>query len=445
MAGALNAPLAAQTGARVYGTVTDSVHRRALPGTTVTVVPLDVSGSWQAVADSSGRFALDSLPQGPYVVSARHAWLDSIGLAIPPDTITLVAGAASRVSLGVPSPATIYGESCHAPLTSGKGIIVGYVRSAESGAAVAGAAVGVLWNDFTLDMKTLHVHTFEQGGYVRTDSAGAFRACGIPTLKALTIQAQLDPVRSTGVMDAEIDSSGLLLTSFRLGVEPHTKPTGPYAISGIVKAEDGTVVPHPHVSLVGDTVRTTGDDEGHFRLTGLYPGTVGVQVQAIGYSPTRVTAEAGPGGLPVSVFLMPAAVMLDSVQAFARRAGVPAWKEDFDERLHAHVGGALMTAADIRQRSPHETTDLLRSVPWLTVNGTGLDAKVELRLKPMTGERIGVESCPQVYVDGVEWKADESLNLIAPSVLYGMEVYRHGEVSPAGYANPCGLIFFWTK
>src|SRR4051812_39960266 len=72
--------------ARVAGTVTDSVHRAPLTDATVIATP--VAPTRDTVfhttrTSAQGRFAIDGLQTGRYVVSVEHPFTDSIGLAVP--------------------------------------------------------------------------------------------------------------------------------------------------------------------------------------------------------------------------------------------------------------------------------------------------------------------------------------------------------------------------
>jgi hypothetical protein len=65
-------PLAAQSAGtgRLEGTITDSVHARPLPSASVLAIRVDTqpSASAGATTDARGRYRLDSLPAGRYIV-----------------------------------------------------------------------------------------------------------------------------------------------------------------------------------------------------------------------------------------------------------------------------------------------------------------------------------------------------------------------------------------
>jgi len=103
--GADGAPLRAEPGRGVLaGHVTD--HAGApLPGARVFI-----SGtSFEAVADSAGRFRMEGVPAGEYTVSFSHPRLETLGAVPPQKPVTLAEGGAppTEVALAAPAPPAV--------------------------------------------------------------------------------------------------------------------------------------------------------------------------------------------------------------------------------------------------------------------------------------------------------------------------------------------------
>src|SRR5215208_6654854 len=94
-----NAPLVAQqpTG-RLEGTIAPWIATRAVHTAQVSVVNLESNASTTVTAtvDSSGRYHLDSLPPGRYVVQVSHPTLDSLEVTLPPGEVVITARKTTR-------------------------------------------------------------------------------------------------------------------------------------------------------------------------------------------------------------------------------------------------------------------------------------------------------------------------------------------------------------
>ena len=321
--------------------------------------------------------------------------------------------------------------------------MIGYVRSAETGEPVSHARVTFLWSDFTLDRTTMHLTVFQRGGYVYTDSSGAYRACDLPSGQRMSVQAGMDDARTTGVIDVAIGASGLLQLPLRLMTEMPSGGRGHSPFGGSWERRR-----HPReaadVLVVGGGQATTGDAEGRFRLTGLFPGTMGLQVQAIGFAPVRIRLDVDSNTPTIAVNLTATAVMLDSVRVYARRVGLPARLREFDNRAHHGIDGVLFTPEDIDRLAPWDVMDLISRVSTYKVEGNGVDKHVEFRMPGAAMPVMGVP-CPTIYVNGVQQTTQWGINLMSIHDIYGVEVYRPNDSGPPEYPNLCGEILIWTK
>src|SRR5689334_307110 len=102
-------PLSAQSAlGRIEGTVTDSAHARWPQGATLLAIrtgPPEHSGG--ATVDNRGRYRIDSLPAGRYMVELSSLFLDSLEITLPGREIAVEAGRATRLDFGFPSGRTL--------------------------------------------------------------------------------------------------------------------------------------------------------------------------------------------------------------------------------------------------------------------------------------------------------------------------------------------------
>ena len=105
---AASAQTPAASGAVIRGVVFDSLEMRGLAGATVQIA--DATGKpWtkSVPTDSSGRFAVDDVPIGTYLIGFFHSKLDSLAIATTTFRADVRTTQPLDVRLGVPSARTI--------------------------------------------------------------------------------------------------------------------------------------------------------------------------------------------------------------------------------------------------------------------------------------------------------------------------------------------------
>jgi len=167
------------------GQVWDSIRQIPLAGATVFL-----SGtSYASETDSEGGFLMPDLPGGIFTASFSHPQLDSLGLFSQAVEVEITPGEFSRVELHIPSAASLVGSICsEEEYGSRTSVVLGFVRTAESGSPVPGATVTVAWKVFGAGSR----RNFIEGSYeaiATSDSTGRYTACGVPKDTYLTIQA----------------------------------------------------------------------------------------------------------------------------------------------------------------------------------------------------------------------------------------------------------------
>ena len=99
---------------RIEGVVYDSVHARPLANSNVVAAG---TGSQSEVrrgttTDSTGRYHIDSLPAGRYVVGFESPLLDSLEVAQSPREAVVPPGSTATVDLALPSAAKLRSAVC---------------------------------------------------------------------------------------------------------------------------------------------------------------------------------------------------------------------------------------------------------------------------------------------------------------------------------------------
>jgi hypothetical protein len=449
----LAGPLGAQarTG-RLEGAVMDSVHGRGLQGANVLAIRVspEQGHSAGATTDVRGRYRIDSLPAGRYMVEFTSAILDSLEIMLPPREVTIEPGRAARADFGLPSGRTLRAAACPGiGLRAGQGAVVGRVLDADSDSPLAGARVAIAWREVAVDKATLQVTAADRTGDVETDSLGRYRVCGVPTDEWIHVQVQQRGRAGTEIRLLVPDSAGVVVRHLSMSasssrpvadstVGADTAPlplTGTAAVSGVVRGVGGLPLSDAQVRLLGARGMVVSDARGRFALGDLPSGTQVLEVRRIGYLLAQQPVELRSGRTVSQDVRLQRIVTLDSIRVLARRSRYT----EFEDRRKRNGFGTFLTEDDIEKRRPFESSDLFRMIPGFRVSGYGLDARV-------TSSR-GVTSLSgpctvNIVIDGLQ---HQEINLIHPSSIGAMEVYRPGQPAPLQYDSKCGLIVIWSK
>jgi hypothetical protein len=445
---AMSVPLsfaaAQEASASLRGTVVDSIRRGPLVGATVIALRATSNSGgdardYSATTDARGRFAINALPPGLYMVTVEHPWLDSTGFGVPPQKADLIREHSATVNLAVPSGATIRSVFCASTAAdSSLGLVAGYVKDAQSDRPVEGIRVVFAWSDFDVDRRTARATPRDRVAAATTDRDGMFRMCGVPVLRTLSLQAQSGDHKATGIIETIVPSSGVLVETIRF--DPNAK--GTVAVNGAVRDEASQqMIGGAHVHLVGGSGETVTERDGSFHLVGVPLGTQSIEVTALGYAPRRYPIELKSGQVDnVVIGMAESGTVLDSVKVRGSKRSAYDRNHEFDERS-AHGTGQYITEAMIEKASPLETAELLQQVRGYFVM---MDTVYSSRGVSAIAASTDHMCKPVLYVDAV--RSDRMMNDIAPSDIHGIEIYASGSVIPLQYKSGlCGIILIWTK
>jgi len=452
----VSAPLDAQKTGRIEGAITDSIHAVPLASANVLAVRIEPepSVSSGATTDARGRYRIDSLTAGRYMVEFASPLLDSLEITLPPREVSVVEGRATRADFALPSGRTLRLAACPGlALDQGTGAVVGRLSDADTDRPLGGAKIVVAWKDLSVDRTTMKPSIGERTGAVTTDSLGRYRLCGVPTGDWLVIQVQADgrtgsPIRlqvpdSAGVVVRHLSfssSSARPIVDSTHAAAADTAPppllTGTAAVSGVVHGVGALPLGGAQVRVVGARGTTLSDERGRFALRDLPAGTQVIEVRRIGYLLTQQPVELRSGRSVLQDLRLQRIVTLDSLRVLAQRSRYP----EFEQHRRMNGGfGTFLTAEDVASRASFETSDLFRMIPGFRVYGYGLDARVASSrgVTSLTG------ACsPNIVIDGMP---GQEINLIHPSSIGAMEVYRAGQPAPVQYDRGCGVIVIWSK
>jgi hypothetical protein len=191
----------------VTGTVRDSLRGGPLAGATVQLVPVGTPAAPGRVAatDTAGRFRLDSVLPGRYLVGFVHARLDALGLE-PPTRVVEVRPGAGEVwaDLAVPGAAAVIASVCGARSDSA-GVLIGQVLDAGDGAPAAAGSVVVRWGEVVADRRGVRREVRERRAAV--GAGGRYAVCGVPGGSEIAVQA-LVPAAVPAAMPAAMPTAG---------------------------------------------------------------------------------------------------------------------------------------------------------------------------------------------------------------------------------------------
>ena len=415
---------AAQGSGAIAGSVFDSLRARPLAAATVVLE----GTPFATRTDSAGRFAIDSVPAGAYVVSVESESLDSLGVAVAAARATIAAGSRAELALGSPSRRTLTAMVCGGSLADDAGVLIGVVRDAAGGKAAEGATVRVEWTSLSA-----------QGGAVVAQRAlvtspvsdrGLYRACGVPAGGTVQVRAT-GGARASGVVELPIAIYGFARRDLLVGGDSGG------IVRGAVLDSARAPLAGARVSLAGDSAFAMSDDRGAFTLTAALTGTRELEVRRVGYAPWRGAVDIRSGApTMLTVVMSKPPTVLATVNVRGAPAATESGAQGFAARK-ARGNGRFIDRRAIESRGDIEALELLRGTPGIQLS-TARGVTVATWTRSSTGCR------PAYFLDGL---VTDSRALPRASDIEGIEIYSPSEVPPqyAGASMRCAVVLFWTR
>jgi hypothetical protein len=195
----------------------------------------------------------------------------------------------------------------------------------------------------------------------------------------------------------------------------------------------------------------TTDSAGAFRFSGLDAGSYQLRARSDAYREVMTPpVELGDGGVVDVVVRLAVNIIPLAPLEVTARPSTPrrnAALSAFLQRAERGIGGVFIMPDEIERRSPRNITDLLATT-------AGLLVMQDVLMNQRT------QCPPTVYLDGVRLnhlsessdgalaEAFEAANLVPPTSLEGIEVYRGAATVPGEFGGSragCGVVPLWSK
>lgn len=230
-------------------------------------------------------------------------------------------------------------------------------------------------------------------------------------------------------------------------------------IEGRVIAEEGEVfVPAAEVRLMHQhgriLQRTVTDDNGRFEFRVNPIPAMRLHVQRQGYQTTTTPLLR----LDQRTYFQ-VEVRLDTEAVLLAPLEVLAWSEvsrsPFLDNFRRRVGngmGIYITRAEIEEKRPMLVSDLLRTVPGVSLESAGSGTRPVVSF----GRARARDCVTQIFVDGflANRRGPGGINdirlddMVSPGSVEGIEIYRGMSTVPPEFLNAdaaCGVIAVWTR
>ncbi len=421
--------------ARIIGTVYDSAATQWLGGATVQLVDAaNPSNVRTAITAANGRFAIDSVAVGTYLIGFFHQRLDQLAIEAPLFRVNMTSPEELEVPMTIPSAETIIATRCgpgdpEQPM----GLYMGFVRAAATNQQVPAARVRAQYTEVTVGPRGVERRYPSRFGSSTDD--GLFTLCGVPRNAPVTARAYSGG-DSTGFIELRVPRNGLLVRDLLIGST--NKGTG--ALRGTVKSASGKEIASARVVLWGASGNGANTTNGQYTLEGLPTGTQMIEARAIGYQPMRVAVDIpATDAATADITLETLVATVDTVRVRGDRLSNQ--MAEFETRRRAGFG-AFIDENQLNQRSPIFMADIFRTVPGVVIaNGQSPQGRVMMR-------NNGGTCAPAVFLNGMNVPVpDGNLDAIMNSQeVMAVEVYSRTASVPPQFdsRNGCGSIVVWT-
>lgn len=177
-------PAAQPSGVTVRGVAFDSLNFRPLAGAFIAIE----GHSRSTLAGTDGQFEFAGLQPGRYLFAMQHATLDSLGLSGVTARVN-VSTTSGPVTLAVPSFATLWRTVCGTTaVPTDTGFVYGTVRDARTGEPLGGISVDASWMELASGRDLASISQRRWRNLARSDSAGDYAMCGLPTDAVIRIR-----------------------------------------------------------------------------------------------------------------------------------------------------------------------------------------------------------------------------------------------------------------
>jgi hypothetical protein len=375
----------------VSGTVYDSLSARPLVGALVQLTTSDLEGViYSGRTDRTGSFAIPSVQAGDYIIGFTHPFLDSLGIDVPPMRLSVSSGM-PELSLVVPAPHVVRSLLCPGTQSAdSSGLMLGFLRDADTGTHLDSGRVVLEWTEVRVSEDGKSIIPQRRSVSAEATGTGWYALCGVPTAGPVAARATVAGM-SSGYIDVRIPPRGVLHRDFLIpprgavlavvdtngNASTDTLQRGHARITVTVRMRGGKPLSDSRVEVDGSGVAGTTNDDGRLTLTGLPAGTRTLEVRHIGYAPVRAPVDLSSNrSATATVTLDKVADVLSEVTVYGKQSALSRRLEGFRQRMREGFGH-FVTRADIERLAPLRLTDVIRGIPGVKVERSGVfDYKV---------------------------------------------------------------------
>lgn len=433
--------------AALQGVVHDSITGGPLTGARVRIEGT-VHG---ATTDERGRYRMDDLPAGIYVVTFEHPGLEEWDVTPAIAEVSLERGTVTVQDLAAPSLATVLAMGCpeDAAGAEGSAVVVGRVVAEGMGEPVGGALVSL----------RLPGQGREEGLETWTDASGVYRFCDVPARGTVLVTAAF--LGRAGPEDMfEVPTTSPAFHEVTLEMDAPSRVVG-----RVVDVETGQPLSGVTVRIGGaDAGRVSGDD-GRFLFPAVGPGRHTLEARHLAYHTVEdgLVVDGSGRTLQVEVSLAAGAIPLDPIVVTVESrpmSGTLRAVHDRMDRVRLTGGGTVFDRQDIERRNPRQVTQLLGEVHGVQT-GTFSNTPIITSTRAFSGFGVCLMT---VWIDGIlvirggTRGASEELSsgsppanvndFIAISNIEAIEVYHAGGRIPGEYwgsDSGCGVVLIWSR
>lgn len=301
-------------GGTVTGSVFDSIAGAPLAGASVYLN----GTSYSAQTGPDGAFRIERVPEGSYAVGFLHPRLESLGMILPPQPVTLPRGGEARAELAIPSLTTALAISCRDdPRGRESGVLVGVVRDPRTGVSLPNARVTLRYSPPGQAPRQL---------VATADSEGKYRFCATP-IGAVEVRAELLQRRGQR-MTASLSRGEPTRLDLALAMAAGPPPEGAERVVGdgaaatligqVLDAETDDPVVGARVRLTNREGRAVTDQKGEFRFSGPIAGPQVLAIDHSGYESQTAVVELASGANRADIRLPRTVVELEGIQVTVR-------------------------------------------------------------------------------------------------------------------------------
>jgi hypothetical protein len=434
----------------VTGVVYDSVTGKPLAGATVELAAAESPAAPRtATTNTAGAYRFEGVATGRYVLGFYHDALTTLGLDAPMRTVNVGADATVVADLAVPSSETIRALRCGESPAFAPGMLVGFVRDAESHGSVPGARVVVHWRAIALDSGDYRVVTERRTGTVESD--GSLLVCHLPVDAPLDLLVTAPGHHQLAGTVVNVPTLGIGRLGLTLVDSAETR--GSAMIRGAVSRESGRSVASGRV-VVAALGRDVPIENGRFVAAGLPAGTWVAEARVIGVEPRSVLVTAADSAVsPTMITVDNGVQLLEAVSVIGKPDRQLRVLDEVLRRQRVGTGTTFLPGHPAI-RNALFMSDILKEARGFRVVGKGR----------VFGRQHGNGRCAAIatYVDGVSVPGgfEDIDGLVArhevlaveawPDIAFAPVIFRYG-LSVADDSQrrpiqrrPCAVVAIWT-